>query len=351
MIFTGIRSTKTGVGTKTHIKKLTDLIVSNSVNIDFLQKLGKLLDYIDLKNSINVSFKLKSKKHFFTEKEITKDFLENYFIEWKKFFPNRKTEPFSYNKFIQFKENGLVESIVSTLNTLSKKQKNNRISYSIDFNSFDNNKEFSEEYKIIKLLMELDLVSSPELLMIKNGGFSLENASSGEVHILYTFLSIMSSIEENSLILLDEPEISLHPNWQIKYIKLLKEIFSEYSSCHFIIATHSHFMVSDLKTENSSVIALRYDKNKKNTIVEKIEEDTFALSAENVLYNIFQTRTVNNYYLDKDLSEILSLIMDKNSDINQIKELYNNIKSVKLDFRDPLNLVLTQIEKYLSKRS
>ena len=347
----GIRSTKTGVGTRTHIKKLADLIINNSDENIFIQKLGKILDFIDLKKSIEISFNLKNKNYFFLQGEpVTKDFLEDYFKKWKKYFPKRKTEPFSYNKFIQFEEDNLIDEIVSTINNLANKQKKNKVTYTINFDSTSKNKEFLNEYRIIKLLMELDLISSPDLIIVKKDDFSLEFASYGELHILYTFLSILSSIEDNSLILLDEPEISLHPNWQIRYIKLLEEIFCDYSTCHFIIATHSHFMVSDLKSDNSSIIALRYDKNNKDIKIERIEQDTFALSAENILYSIFQTRTVNNYYLDKDLSEILSLIMEKNTDIKKVKDLYNNIKLVKLDERDPMNLVLKQVENFLEEK-
>ena len=75
---------------------------------------------------------------------------------------------------------------------------------------------------------------------------------------LYT--NIFNNISRNSIVLIDEPEISLHPNWQIKYISFLKKVFAEYNSCHFIIASHSHYMVSDLNPENSSLITVNVDE-------------------------------------------------------------------------------------------
>ena len=42
--------------------------------------------------------------------------------------------------------------------------------------------------------------------------------------------------------------------------------------------------------------------------------------------------------------------MEKNTDIKKVKDLYNNIKLVKLDERDPMNLVLKQVENFLEEK-
>jgi predicted ATPase len=82
------------------------------------------------------------------------------------------------------------------------------------------------------------------------------DSSSGETNLLCQFIGILSTIQDNSLIIIDEPENSSHPNWQINYIGWLKDIFKEYLSCHFVIATHSHFILTDLQEYNSTIIAL-----------------------------------------------------------------------------------------------
>ena len=45
-----------------------------------------------------------------------------------------------------------------------------------------------------------------------------EDCSSGEKHMIFAFTGVLSSIEPKSVILIDEPEISLHPEWQIQYV-------------------------------------------------------------------------------------------------------------------------------------
>ena len=50
-------------------------------------------------------------------------------------------------------------------------------------------------------------------------------------------------LKENGLYLLDEPENSLSPKFQIELIQLLLEL-SRFFKCQFIIATHSPFLLS-----------------------------------------------------------------------------------------------------------
>ena len=39
-----------------------------------------------------------------------------------------------------------------------------------------------------------------------------------------------------------------------------------------------------------------------------VDYDTYAWSAENILYEVFGLRTTRNYYFERDLRELLSLI-------------------------------------------
>ena len=51
------------------------------------------------------------------------------------------------------------------------------------------------------------------------------------------------SESDDSLYLLDEPENSLSPKFQIELIQLISEL-SRFFKCQFIIATHSPFLLS-----------------------------------------------------------------------------------------------------------
>ena len=167
--------------------------------------------------------------------------------------------------------------------------------------------------------------------------------------MIFAFSGILNAISENSLILIDEPEISLHPEWQIQYISLLKKVFEKYRGCHFILASHSHYLVSDLQGDTSSIVTL----SKENNIWPKAELlnfDTYAWSAENIIYNVFGLRTTRNYYFESDLRKLLSMIQAEDCtdiDINKIIELTEKMKKYIYNEDDPLCAIVNQAEVFI----
>jgi predicted ATP-binding protein involved in virulence len=159
-------------------------------------------------------------------------------------------------------------------------------------------------------------------------------------------LGLLTSLKENSIVLIDEPEISFHPNWQLRYLHYLREIFKDYKTCHFIIATHSHFIISDLDPKTSSVVRLTRDKSG-ILQAQSIKEITYGLSAEEILYRVFELRSYRNYFFEIELRELLHLISNKSQNKERITTLVQNLRKVELDKNDPLTLILIQADEYL----
>ena len=83
----------------------------------------------------------------------------------------------------------------------------------------------------------------------------IEALSSGEQHQLVLFFELLFGIKENALILIDEPEISLHVAWQKKFIGDLMKII-DLNKFDVVLATHSPQLVarwSDLVVELGSI--------------------------------------------------------------------------------------------------
>ncbi len=81
---------------------------------------------------------------------------------------------------------------------------------------------------------------------LKKGGIldDLNNLSSGEQNEIYLLFKLIFEVPSKSVLLIDEPELSLHVAWQLQFIKDIKEI-AKIRDIQIIIATHSPEIVSE----------------------------------------------------------------------------------------------------------
>lgn len=211
----------------------------------------------------------------------------------------------------------------------------------------DDLQRVQSDYKKLRDLNSLRIIKNITLFMSKHGHwYSFDDSSSGEKHVLYSVLNIARYIKDNSLVMIDEPEISLHPNWQMLYISFLKRLFRQFPSCHFIIASHSPYLVSDLNPESSSLIVLNMENGIRTAST--LDYSTYAWSTENILYNVFRVRTTRNFYFDIELRELLYYTKGNRIEkLPEIKMLYSKLSRYVFDSKDPLNLILAEVKEYI----
>lgn len=139
---------------------------------------------------------------------------------------------------------------------------------------------FSEQNLLIKLFFE-KIFWNVDLQYDESIKFSA--LSSGEKIIALRLWNIYREIirlqrekKKDFLILIDEPDLHLHLDWQRQYIQKLIDVFSTLPSdikLHFVIATHSPFLISDLPTE--SIVALKKDDKWNTEVLELKKNSTF----------------------------------------------------------------------------
>jgi predicted ATP-binding protein involved in virulence len=89
---------------------------------------------------------------------------------------------------------------------------------------------------------------------LKGMPIPLESLSSGEQHFLVLFFELIFSSDKNFIVLVDEPEISLHISWQVNMVEALIEV-AELSNTYFVLATHSP---SILRNHKDKVLPVGY---------------------------------------------------------------------------------------------
>ena len=211
----------------------------------------------------------------------------------------------------------------------------------IDQNSLAANEDLNYIYK----LKQYDLVQATSVVFYKNGKqIASEEMSSGEFAMLSMVLSISTaSSDSHTLILIDEPELSLHPNWQMTIIDNLDRALKD-QVCHLLIATHSHMLVSDLPMNRSSVHRWEKDDDG-NLIANRIEENTYGWSAEEVLLKVFKTATDRNRYFGERIAKLLEQMGNDTiskeavaDELNELQEISQHLSEV-----DPMKMVLNTI--------
>ncbi|MFB8077853.1 AAA family ATPase [Streptomyces sp. NPDC056013] len=71
----------------------------------------------------------------------------------------------------------------------------------------------------------------------------VQSLSSGEQHLLALFTMLLFSAREGSLVLIDEPEISMHAAWKHAFLDDIEEV-AKISNLQIVIATHSSAIIN-----------------------------------------------------------------------------------------------------------
>ncbi len=357
--YLGVRRTRSITSTQTFSRKTIRYLFDAKKSETFIDDFSEMLDFMGFEKYFKVHYNTKYNSLFFTGNLTITDFHNFYKEWWTSGHTNRKeTNPlwglWYYEKLTREKPSHF-QSIVDYLNSVAQngskvfhKPRSKSKRFELDLFNYEYS---SKEYDFIEELIKLDILNLEGIkIQKKNNEFAIEQSSSGEYHLLISLLGLYSKIEKSSLILIDEPEISLHPNWQMRYINFLKKMFCKYSDCHFVLTTHSHFLVSDLKGESSSILTLNRDFETNTLYSELLQgKDTYGWSAEEILYKVFRVRTTRNSYLEEELRDLLHKIANKSTDTNRMKEILYTLKKLKLSESDPMNLIIKKAEEYLNK--
>jgi len=167
----------------------------------------------------------------------------------------------------------------------------------------------------------------------------LRSASSGTISMVSSLIALASVINNGSLVLIDEPELSLHPEWQVKYIDLLAKTFGRYRGCHFVVATHSPLVISELPI-HAEVISLDQDGL-------PATRELRGQSADFLLAETFGLPTNGNLYIKGLIVEALRLVANGKSKSAQFNSVLNNLRKFEgdLDEEDPSKIIISNLQE------
>jgi predicted ATP-dependent endonuclease of OLD family len=180
------------------------------------------------------------------------------------------------------------------------------------------------------------LEEQPEIFKFQSGVIFLENGkrielSSGQRLFCYIVINIVGQIKNNSLIIVDEPELFLHPTLEIEFISLLKKVLISFRS-KAILATHSLAIAREVPAKCMHV----YKKIDKTVLIDHPPFETFGGDMQRISSHVFGDIRVSkpfSQWVDDKIKEIgepsklLELLKGELNEEMMIKIMNSGVKN------------------------
>lgn len=170
--------------------------------------------------------------------------------------------------------------------------------------------------------------------------------SSGEQTMISTFLFIKSNSRWLERLFIDEPENSLHPDWQRRYLEIIHMALG-YHDVKIFLATHSPVIVSGALSSYGDAVEIRRITGDESEIVE-IKGLSGPDSVEEILWKAFDTITPVSHFLSIELSQILQNMADgrikKSEAVDQVR-LFQS-RSYNSDQQKLLEAIIDKIAEF-----
>jgi len=249
-----------------------------------------------------------------------------------------------YN-FINIVNTNLVKDIPSYIATkiISAifKNKNEKVG-DVQKKVFD---EINEIFEILDIDVKIEDISQdgrniPIFTNSAGDKFDINELSSGEKQLFLRTLAIKMLNPENSIILIDEPELSLHPKWQQRIVDVYRKIGK---NNQIIIATHSPHILGSVKKENIMLL----DKDDDGKIVVRTGDelyDSYGQPTERILEDIMGLKTTRNQEIFDKLEKIREMVNEDKYETDDFKKEYGDLKEILGTMDEDIMLIDMEIQ-------
>ena len=189
--------------------------------------------------------------------------------------------------------------------------------------------EINGIFEILELDVKLSEISKDENSMpifTDSSGkkFGINELSSGEKQLFLRTLAIKMLEPENSIIMIDEPELSLHPKWQQKIVDVYKKIGK---NNQIILATHSPHILGSVEKENIILLIKNRDGNIETRLGKELG-NSYGQTMERILEDIMGLETDRNPSVYELLNQVKEMVKNDNYESSEFERKYNKIKDI-----------------------
>jgi predicted ATP-binding protein involved in virulence len=223
-------------------------------------------------------------------------------------------------------DQNMTENIPSLIATKINKEifrnRNKTIGAVIDNVCDDLNSIFSVMNLDVKLIGLSETSETKPIFRNSLGNeFDITGLSSGEKQLFLRALALKFLEVNNSVILIDEPEISLHPQWQKKIIDVYESIGK---NNQLIIATHSPHIIGDIESKQLRVI--KKDKDGIKLVDNNELSETYGKNIGDILSTTMRLDSLRNDDITIKLNKVYELLNKNLYDTEEFKDTFNYLR-------------------------
>ncbi|KWA78304.1 hypothetical protein WL30_02670 [Burkholderia ubonensis] len=149
-----------------------------------------------------------------------------------------------------------------------------------------------------------------------------DQLSTGEQNRALTYAKVLSVAQEAALILIDEPEISLHLHWQMAFHQSLCEILEGYRRYHVVVATHSPVIISEgakYNGDDARVVVLEREVHEEGaSLTFRHHKFGDVASHERLVLRDFNTATYHTAAVNVEIAESVLNAVERPNEIDHI---------------------------------
>ncbi len=150
--------------------------------------------------------------------------------------------------------------------------------------------------------------------------FDITGLSSGERQLFFRIISLKMLDINNSIILVDEPEISLHPAWQQKIIKVYQNIGE---NNQVIAATHSPHVLSSVPGE---CVRILINDNGIKVLDDKDLENSYGVPIKRVLKDIMGLKSDRDPFIQAEIDDLGHYLEDQNYQPQEFERRFKGLE-------------------------
>jgi predicted ATPase len=217
--------------------------------------------------------------------------------------------------------------------------------------SFSLGREFGAILRSEESLRRLGRLRGIKVYLQRNDDQVIEllNASSGELSLISSLVFLVSTLGADPVIVIDEPENSLHPRWQREYVDKILAAAS-YRNATIIVATHAPLIVVGALGTVPDIVSVFQIRDGFPHTLDMQEAKTSAANVEGVLWRAFDVITPASHFVSEEMVGIVTQVergeISHDNGISRVDDMASNsFDGQQLKFFDAVRDLIGQVDQ------